>query len=354
MSVTHVPASRLGPALVAMSNRHLAYFRGPRLWVVLFAASAVLSAYVLSPGGASPLDARLMFASGWFAVVLGLVLASTASGRLDLALRRLQRRGVLTSEVSGGFVADLKDRSTEWAPLVGFGVGTAVAVMWVISGRLPDSDVSAVSFLALVWLAGFLVGFVLARLVAFGVFIRPEPPGEGPFVIEVEPGHVDGAAGLKPMGDYYLFQALLIAIPCVHLGVWVSLITTGVAPNLDRWLEPYIGLLVIAVAFEIGAAGIPLWSFHREMARQKRDLLLRADRLSSEISDLQEQMATGDLPREATLGEIASKTDRYNAIERMPTWPFDLSDWRKFALGNLALLTPIFIDALNSRVQDAL
>jgi hypothetical protein len=326
------------------------FFRGPRLWVLLVAVSAALAGYVLLATEV-PLDARLMFASGWLWVVFGLALSSTASSRLNLAVRRLQERGVL-SRVPDSLIDDLKQRSAELAPLVGVAIATPVTLMWVFFGRTPDSDLSAFGFLVLVWLAGFCVGFVLARLTAFGAFIPPALSDTESFLIEVKPGHIDGAAGLKPIGDYYLFQAVLTAIPCMHLGLWIALISTGTAQNLDRWLEPYIALLVVALAFEIAAAGIPLWFFHREMAGQKQKLLLEADRLSHEVTDLEEQMAEGDLIREPTLSMIASKADRYHSIERMPTWPFDLADWRKFAAGNLALVTPMLLELVNTRVQD--
>jgi hypothetical protein len=350
MNVGQAPTHNLGPTLVALSTRHLAFFRGPRVWFLLIALAALLGGYVLL-GSVEPFDARLMFASGWLWVILGLILASTASDRFALAIRRLQERGVLT-RVGDGFIHHLKQQSAEFGPYVGFVIATAVTLMWAFVGRIPSSDISALGLLALVWLVGFAVGFVMARLVAFGAFIPPSLANQDSFVIEVKPGHIDGAAGLKPVGDYYLFQAFLTSIPCIHLGLWILLISFGVATNLDRWLEPYIALLVLAIAFEIGSAGVPLWFFHREMLRQKQKLLLEADRLSHEITDLQERMASGERSRDPTLSEIASKEDRYRSIEKMPTWPFDLADWRKFTAGNLALFTPMVIELVNTRFQE--
>ena len=40
----------------------------------------------------------------------------------------------------------------------------------------------------------------------------------------VSPGHIDGAAGLKPFGDFCLYQAMVVAIPGVFLAVWTFLI----------------------------------------------------------------------------------------------------------------------------------
>jgi hypothetical protein len=57
------------------------------------------------------------------------------------------------------------------------------------------------------------------------------------------------------------------------------------------WRRPYLGLLVIALAFEILAFLVPLWSFHREMQKQKIDFLKNADKLSRKIAEIQVQLA---------------------------------------------------------------
>jgi len=51
--------------------------------------------------------------------------------------------------------------------------------------------------------------------------------------------------------------------------------------------------LALAIAFEMLAFFWPLWSFHREMAKQKHVLLPEADRLSSEIADFQHRLEEG-------------------------------------------------------------
>ena len=331
----------LGPRMVAIWQS-----AGERLWIfgsplVLLLVGAVIVIYTafVSQG---PWDSRAMFASGWFWVTLGLFLSTSVSSRLEQALSRLEERDVLSNKPQT-FSKDLKQRSAVFAPFVGTLTATIVATLWVLVD-LPLRGVSGIGFLVGIWVTGFIVGFILTRLVAFGVFIGPAISQSSTFVLELKPGHPDGAAGLKPLGDFYLYQAFLTAIPCLHLGLWITLISLGVSTNLDHWFEPYLLLLGIAIAFEASAACIPLWVLHKEMLRLKRRMLGKADQMSREIIDLRERLAAGNLDRDETLRVIASKEEWYRTVEHMPTWPLDLSDWRKFTIGNLALVAPLFLE----------
>src|SRR5439155_1160813 len=72
------------------------------------------------------------------------------------------------------------------------------------------------------------------------------------------PGHVDGAAGLKPLGDYYLYQALLVLLPAAFL-LACSLIL--LIPSWDRrcdgWRGWFLGLLCVSICVEVDAFVAP-------------------------------------------------------------------------------------------------
>ena len=166
--------------------------------------------------------------------------------------------------------------------------------------------------------------------------------------IVVRPGHIDGAAGLKPIGDYYLYQAALSALPAVFLAVWLVLIPVWPSHRYDQWREAYLGLLPLALAFEVLAFLLPMRVFHQEMASQKQEQRRTADVRSREIADIQAELATcEDEQRRAGLkDQLASKTQQYWDIESMPTWPVDLRMWRRFTFGNAALALPLISEYL--------
>jgi hypothetical protein len=192
---------------------------------------------------------------------------------------------------------------------------------------------------------GYLGGRPLGRAVAYGtlgVFLRRH--GHEPVA---RPGHLDGAAGLKPVGDFYFFQAMVLAIPAVFLAVWWAVI-----PLLGRytnWRQSYLALLTVALAGEIMAFLVPMWSFHRVMKLQKEICLREADEISREVSDLQLRLMSTEAEeeREAINHRLSLRMDRYSAIDAMPTWPLDSGTRRRFTINNLALCLPLLSRVLN-------
>ena len=190
---------------------------------------------------------------------------------------------------------------------------------------------------------GYIAGWHLGRMAAYGglgaalkaqrIEVRPTP------------GHLDGAAGLKPVGDFYFFQAMVAAIPSIYLAVWWFMIplVTSVWPRYASWRSPYIGLLALSIAFEVLAFLVPMWSFHLEMQHEKLNLLKKADELSANIGALEAQLAEPAHPdsRRELQEQLALMTKYYWNIENMPTWPVDYKTRRHFTLSNVGLLLPV-------------
>jgi hypothetical protein len=168
--------------------------------------------------------------------------------------------------------------------------------------------------------------------------------------LQVRPGHLDGAAGLKPVGDLYFFQALLTSLPAVFLAAWWVLIPLWPGGRYATWREPYLVLLAPAIVFEVLAFLVPMWSFHTLMARQKSDLLQEADDLSARLdltlAWLREP--SGPQPPGVPADQLASLTQMYWNIERMPTWPVDVKTWRRFIVNNLAIGLPLMSRAVGA------
>jgi hypothetical protein len=63
----------------------------------------------------------------------------------------------------------------------------------------------------------YVAGQYLGRMAAYGSLGGVlEKVG---IKFRVHPGHLDGAAGLQPLGEFYFFQALLVSLPAVFLAV---------------------------------------------------------------------------------------------------------------------------------------
>lgn len=191
-------------------------------------------------------------------------------------------------------------------------------------------------------------GHRIGRLVVYGSLgWQLKPAGAS---IQVFPGHVDGAAGLKPLGSFCLGQALTLAIPAAFLAVWSFLIPAwpdiAVRTRYRVWVHPYIALLGLALLLEILAFVLPMLWFHREMGNQKQHLLAEADEVSRQIRTLSDQLALTQSheEREALKEELSFKTSRFREIESMPTWPVDLPLVRRFAFANAPLVLPVFAE----------
>jgi hypothetical protein len=188
-------------------------------------------------------------------------------------------------------------------------------------------------------LAGYYLGYAISvggwagQLRAHGVTLRARP------------GHPDGAAGWGPLGDLYLFEALLLMIAALYYGVWSYLIAVhnGYASNFRTLQTPYFVFFLISLAVEVLAFLAPVWSFHTDMRRQKLALARETDALSDRILTVQARAVETDDPEEASRlsQQLATITGLYTARVEMPTWPFNTRVTVRFGLANLGLLLPL-------------
>ena len=282
----------------------------------------------------------MLLISGLVLLVIGIWLSLHIPHKMDVALTRLINRGVLKTDGERWqkLQIDLQRRTMVWACTGGLIVASAILLAFFVAFGLP-LPAEKISLTILEVAGGFLAGWYLGRMASngrLGLLLK-----EQGIALQVQPGYLDGAAGLKPIGDFYFFQAMVAGLPALFLAVWLVLFSLWpIAGRYAIWKEPYLELLPIALACEILAFWVPLWFFHREMHAQKSALLKEADtlgqnivRIQAELTELRDAQLLNQLKE-----QLSHMTQRYWDIEHMPTWPVDMKTRQRFTLNNVTLL----------------
>lgn len=284
----------------------------------------------------------LMLISGVLAFMLALALVQTIPLRLSQTLDRLAKRSVF--EISEEGLDLLRKKMEERVQL--FSKIGAVAVGLIILGAflfafggIPGYQIGLI---VLEVFLGAVAGYYIGQMIAFGTLgqlsVREQVS------ISPKPGHIDRAAGLKPIGDFYFFQAMVVAIPCLYIAIWWFVIP--LLPHYQHWRSPYLGLLAVGLLFEILSFLLPMWVFHQIMQRQKIRSLAEADELSKKITELENRILRSADARETNdlQKQLDFQREKYWEIEHMPTWPVDATTRRRFTLNNLFLFLPFLSD----------
>ena len=292
-----------------------------------------------------------MFISGLVAFIIALYFARTIPNRMTQTLHRLGNRGafVLPPQELDNFKSKMDARAQFFASILAIFVGLAilVAFMFAYRGRILQKLPETILETSL----GLVAGYYIGQMIAYGTMGQLAKSENVPIV--AQPGHIDRAAGLKPIGDYYFFQAMVVAIPSIFLAVWWFIIPI-LTPWYSHWRNPYLGLLIIALAFEILSFIIPMWVFHLVMRDQKIEHLVKADELSNNMLLLEEKiLAAKDTQLTKELQQqLDFQRGKYWEIEQMPTWPVDATTRRRFTVNNIFLFLPFILDLLSA--SDAL
>ena len=164
-------------------------------------------------------DWDMLFISGLGCFVLGLWLFMQVPDKVDEAIQRLVRRGVLhlTGEEMDALISAVRAQEPRSAYIGGCLVAFAMLLAFLAANPWPyPPDQRLLTLFEVV--GGFVAGRCLGRMVWYGLLgclLRRRQ-----VAIHVQPGHPDGAAGLKPIGDLYFFQAMVVAIPALFLALW--------------------------------------------------------------------------------------------------------------------------------------
>jgi hypothetical protein len=309
----------------------------------------VLVAWQLASEGTGTDDWDYLVISGCLTTLAGLWLARGQRERFEATYERLGNRKALKGNprLTRGKLEELKaeirERALKWSLATGIAFGLGIPVVWVVvnatrEGAMRGFDEIAGPLVGAI--GGFLVGRVLGRMLSYGML--------GPFLkrrgvtFTATPGHVDGAAGLKPLGDYYLYQALLLALPAVFLLFWSLMFQLPKwGDRYAGWREAYLALLALAIVIEIAAFIAPMWHAHVAMKAAKREACNRDDTtVAREIAEVRALLERDLSPegRANAQDRLDYLTARYEATETMPTWPIDRALRRRVTLGNAGLI----------------
>jgi hypothetical protein len=144
--------------------------------------------------------------SGVATFMLGIYLWLDIPQNLEKMLDRLLHRGALdiSKEKLRALEETLHAKADQWADYASALVALATLLAFVIANNftLPSDEVGLTT---LEVIGGYIAGSYLGRMACYG--------GLGWLLqqqrisLKVQPGHLDGVAGLKPIGDFYFKQA---------------------------------------------------------------------------------------------------------------------------------------------------
>ncbi len=287
-----------------------------------------------------------MLLSGFVVFLVGILFAHPLPRRLDRLVAGLARRRVLAPRTGSilDVIAALRAERRRWRFWGGGVCAAAIAAAFVVVligrfsyGQLGLGIVETVFAFA----AGRYLGAMAHSSVLAHVLRR-----RGVDVV-IRPSALDGAGGLASVGGYFFRQASIASMPAIYISLWLLLIPAF--PRYKSWLEPYCGLLVVALAFTVLAFVLPLWAFHGEMQRQKDAYGEKADEIAGRINTLRDEwFAADDQVAQAQLrAEIEAQTQIYREIDALPTWPVAPATRRRFTINNTILTFPLAVRGLD-------
>lgn len=299
-----------------------------------------------------------LFLSAFATVICGCWLAVGGQRRFEELLLRLAAGRLLATETDTGrriplartdseaLVSRSREQSAVLAHRFGVALALAVPVWLYFQGMLSrpwlgSSTTERTAEVLLAWVlvigAGYFVGGAIGGLASHRVVGAPFMDGH--LVPDSRPGHIDGAAGLRPIGWFYFSQALLAAIPTLFIGTWIGLMFSvqqfenRYGPgNYTNWRAIYLVLLPISLSLQVLVFLRPLWKTHLEMKQKREELLGEAELKAEEIRKIRVELEEDlEAQRRSDLRERLNDLERgYYAIEKMPTWPVNPALWHRF------------------------
>ncbi len=290
-----------------------------------------------------------MLISGLAVFAIALANVDRVRPRFHQCCDRLFDRGVLRpeglsqEELQEKFTKDARTFALRGAVLcataiaIGFGI-----VLW--RDFRPEQLGLAIIEIGLAFVAGGYLG----EMAYFGQLGRRI--SERDVTLNLDPWHADQTGGMKPVGDFYFFQASFATLPAAFIAIWLVILPLW--PQFAHWYYPYVGLLCVAIVLQILAVFVPMVSIHSAMLEQKQQWQQMIDEqlkensaqrtafLEGTDSALQDEMESG----------LAVLAKRHAQIEAMPTWPIDRKLWRRFSINNALLVMPLAADLLAGNI----
>lgn len=283
--------------------------------------------------------------------------------KMDITIKRLLYRGIINCE--DHLQKNLKNRAEKWGKIYGLLLALVIIIGWTINW-FPKIQIvfepkpENIFIIIFETFLAYLAGCIFGTMVAYGTLgsiLKKEKIN-----LNLQPDHIDGTAGLKPVGEFYFFQFIIASMPAFFIaGSWFLLTVLEkngilIPQNTSQWKDKIILLLPLAMLFEVLVFILPMLSFNAVMRNFKTNLLnnskkmqaeslISVDQIGNEITTLQAQLF--NVKNEQEYNFIKSKlsylSEKYQAYEQMPIWPVSPRIRRLFTVNNLILLIPIFL-----------
>jgi len=313
-----------------------------------------------------------MVVTGLVAAALAAMLFRTLLGQLPAVLMRLytqrillvrraeRSRGVGSSAVdaTSGMRADdyiryidrfetLLNSHLGW--LSGAVLGAAIYVSFPIRLFSPGWTRHVLDWVQLVgWPYLVFAGLQIAFAVILGLLVwrmvviayRVSRIGQE-FELNIQPQHPDRSGGLKVLGDVCLVNASILLVPAVYLSAWLTAIPAfGPGNHYFVYVAYYYWLLVLVFTLATVAFVYPLLGVHEAMVRERTQLRMRLDVLTSRIDVVNRLLLS-----ETDTARLQQLTDERALLEgvysqniSIPVWPFDASVVRRFSVAQVVPL----------------
>ena len=316
---------------------------------------------------------------GLSAFILSFGLGMSASKRLGDAIRLL--RDFNTLGLTERELLEFNERMTMsgrsvqfWSGLLIFTIilGTYVAIhaatvtlMWTqwqdgleVGGQERLTELGLQTLIAIV--AAAWSGVYFGRFAHYGALARFLSNAN--IALRIKPDHYDGASGLKPIGDFYLYQALVFSVPAIFLGLWwsviIPLLQEQACPNiinLESWrFAIFFHWIVVMSFFYLGFIR-PVLTLRQRILDTKKELIQnQVPSMQAEIDMLRERLWTGhdnDQERIHITNHIDFYSQQVWSIRRMSGWPMDSQTRSRFlSLNAIASVVPPLAKSATSAV----
>jgi len=189
-----------------------------------------------------------LYVSGWITFLSTFNMTFMLPDKVDETLRRLAGSQVLYEGENklSDFKQGLHESSRRAARVGGVIVAAVLVLGWILAkrGAFPSYFVTVLLEMVGAFLAGTFIGSAVSYS-RLGQRLKKKG-----FKINVDPEHLDGVAGLRPIGRLYFFQSALVAVPGAFLAVWWFLIPFF-GRRYSDFRGVYAGLLAFVVLCEI-------------------------------------------------------------------------------------------------------
>ncbi|HEX3048698.1 MAG TPA: hypothetical protein VHY08_28375 [Bacillota bacterium] len=329
--------------------------------LVLFIISVVIKEILSSQFNFLKWDVMLL--SCYIFVIFITLLAARIPAKFDALMLRLFQSPVVEEKGKYNEISIfIRKKKQLWGLLGSFIISLLITTALLTEYWREFAGLNFLKFQLLEIILGAISGFIVGKYVglyflyAFIFYLL-----KSKLHIKAQPAHMDGAGGLKPIGEFYFQMSVISFIPILFIGAWYILIKNKVpfvivdkGKEILRYLKwdySYLVFFILAILFEISIFIFPLFDIHRKMVSAKRAYDPEKDELASEISNLKIKLSNllSEPERKELSEQLAYKTKRYLDIENMRTWPFDKKTLGKFTISNIALTClPNFIDFIKN------